>query len=116
MNSIIFRSFNDQNVSEDFTECAIDKVPTHNLGYVSVKGLQYKVILEALNGHDVFAVLLMGFGKSLTQEYHIYLKLETKSLQNPVFCSSAHTYNNLINIPAERLLSQCHQTHYSRCL
>jgi len=45
-----------------------------NLGYVSVKGLQYKVILEVLNGHDVFAVLPTGFGKNLTHAYHIYPK------------------------------------------
>jgi len=34
-------------MSEDFIKHAIDKA-SQNLGYVSVKGLQYKVILEAL--------------------------------------------------------------------
>jgi len=44
-------------MSDDFIKCAIDKAAAHNLDHVSVKGLQYKVISEALNGHDVFAVL-----------------------------------------------------------
>jgi len=59
-------------MSEDFIKCATDKA-AQNLGYVSVKGLQYKVILKVLNSHDVFAVLPMGFGKSLTCVYHRYI-------------------------------------------
>jgi len=58
-------------MSEDFIKRATDKAAAHNLGYVSVKGLQYKVISEVLNGHDVFAVLPTGFGKDLTHVYHI---------------------------------------------
>jgi len=49
-------------MSEDFIKHPIDKA-AQNLGYVSV---QYKVISEILNGHNVFAVLPTGFGKSLT--------------------------------------------------
>jgi len=114
---LVYLFTNDQNVSEDFIEHAIDKAAIHNLGYVSVKGLQYKVISEALNGHDVFAALPTGFGKSLTYKYHIYPKSEIKSLQNPPFCLSAHAYNKLINIPAGRLI--CHNVTrpiYSRRL
>jgi len=58
-------------MSEDFIKRAIDEA-AQNLGYVSVKGLQYKIISEVLNGHDVFAVLPTGFGKSLTHAYHRY--------------------------------------------
>jgi len=66
--------------SEDFIKRDIDKAATHNLGYVSVKGLQYKVISEVLNIHDALAVLPTGFKKSFTHAYHIYPKSETKSL------------------------------------
>jgi len=51
-------------MSEHFIKRAIDEV-AQNLGYVSVKELQYKVISEVLNGHDVFAILPTGFGKNL---------------------------------------------------
>jgi len=59
-------------MSEDFIKRAIDKAAQH-VGYVSVKRHQYKVILEVLNGHDVFAILPTGFGKSLTHAYHRYI-------------------------------------------
>jgi len=88
-------------MSEDLIKHTIDKAAAHNPGYVSVKGLQYKIISEVLNGNDAFGVLPTGFGKSLTHAYYIYLKSKTKSLQNLPFCLSAHVYNKLINIPAE---------------
>ncbi|XP_065892414.1 uncharacterized protein [Dysidea avara] len=43
---------------------AVDKAAKH-LGYNEVKDLQMKVISEVLSGHDVFAVLPTGYGKSL---------------------------------------------------
>jgi len=58
-------------MSEDFIKRAIDKAATHNLGYVSLKGLQYKVISKVLNGHNVFTALPTGFGKNITYAYHI---------------------------------------------
>jgi len=60
-------------MSEDFIKRIIDKA-AYNLGYISVKGLQYKVISEVLNGHEVFAILPMEFGKSLTHMYHRYIQ------------------------------------------
>ena len=43
---------------------AVDKAAKH-LSYNEVKDLQMKVISEVLSGHDVFAVLPTGYGKSL---------------------------------------------------
>ena len=35
------------------------------LGYEKLKELQLEVITRIVNGHDVFAVMLTGYGKSL---------------------------------------------------
>ena len=43
---------------------AVDKAAKH-LSYNKVKDLQMKVISKVLSGHDVFAVLPTGYGKSL---------------------------------------------------
>ena len=51
-------------MSEDFIKHAIDKA-AQNLGYVCLSERT-----EVLNGHDVFAVLPTGFGKSFTRTYH----------------------------------------------
>ena len=50
--------------STEFIKGVIDRV-VKNLGYNEVKELQFKVMLEILNGRDVFAVLPTGYGKSL---------------------------------------------------
>ena len=50
--------------STEFIKGIIDRV-VKNLGYNEVKELQFKVMLEILNGRDVFAVLPVGYGKSL---------------------------------------------------
>ena len=41
-------------------ECAV-----HQLGYVSLKSEQLKVVVGITEGRDVFAVLPTGYGKSL---------------------------------------------------
>ena len=47
----------------EFMKHAIDKAGK-SVGYNEAKELQWKVIAEVASGHDVFAVLPTGFGKS----------------------------------------------------
>jgi len=49
---------------DSWIKSAVDKA-TQVLGCRAVKELQWKVISEVLTGHDIFAVLPTGYGKSL---------------------------------------------------
>ncbi len=51
-------------MSDSFVE-AVAVQEAQKLGYPSLKLLQVKVITSLVAGHDVFAVLPTGYGKSL---------------------------------------------------
>ena len=44
---------------------ALENYAAHYLGYQELKDLQMKVITRFVSGHNVFAILPTGFGKSL---------------------------------------------------